>query len=72
MVKVKRSTRTLKRAAVRPVKATTATSEKRTSASAPSLLRKGVNDDGKSFTEISGAKESFAQAPHSTSAKAKP
>ena len=52
MVKVKRSTRTLKRAAVRPVKATTATGKKRTSAPAPSLLRKGVNDDGKSFVEL--------------------
>ena len=52
MAKSKRSTKGTKRATVRAAKATKAIKKKSAAMPAPSLLREGVNDDGKSFVEL--------------------
>jgi hypothetical protein len=51
MAKAKRSVKGAKRATVKAAKTTTAI-KKRAAIPAPSLLREGVNDDGKSFVEL--------------------
>ena len=51
MAKAKRSVKGAKRAAVKAVKTTTAI-KRRSATPAPSLLREGINDDGKSFVEL--------------------
>ena len=52
MAKAKRSVKGAKRAAVKTVKTTPAIKKRRSATPAPSLLREGVNDDGKSFVEL--------------------
>jgi hypothetical protein len=52
MAKAKRSVKGARRATVKAAKTTTAIKKKRSAAPAPSLLREGVNDDGKSFVEL--------------------
>ena len=47
-----RITKGAKRATVKAAKTTTAIKKKRAATPAPSLLRDGVNDDGKSFVEL--------------------
>jgi hypothetical protein len=52
MAKAKRSVKGARRATVKAAKTTTAIKKKRAATPAPSLLREGVNDDGKSFVEL--------------------
>ena len=51
MAKAKQSTKGAKRATVKAAKTTTSIKKKRAATPAPSLLRDGVNDDGKSLVE---------------------